>query len=82
VAVGFPAIPRLLVTIVIMSISFFIWPQVGGPLFCVYLAGSCFLGHPLVGRGISLSVSLSWGESSSLSLLIFGTGGSMRLDKP
>jgi hypothetical protein len=72
---GFPAIPRLLVTIVVMSISFFIWPQVGGLPFCVYLTSSHFLGHPLVSGRVSLSGSLFWGESSSLSLLIFGTRG-------
>jgi hypothetical protein len=43
VAVGFPANPRLLVTIILTSISFFIWPQAGGSLFHIYLAGSHFL---------------------------------------
>jgi hypothetical protein len=82
VAVGFPAIPRLPVTITTMSISFLIWPQVGGSLSHVCLTSSHFLSHPLFGGGVSLSGSLSWGESSSLSLLMFGTRGSMRLDKP
>jgi hypothetical protein len=82
VAVGFPAILRLPVTIVTMSISFLIWPQVGGSLSCISLSAGCLLDHPLVGGGISLSYSLSWGESSTLSLLIFGTSGSMELDKP
>jgi hypothetical protein len=38
VTVGFSAIPRLLVTIVTMSISFLIWPQVGGSLSHICLA--------------------------------------------
>jgi hypothetical protein len=82
VAVGFPAIPKLLVTIVIMSISFLIRPQVGGCVSHVCLTGGRLLGRPLVSGGISLSSSLSLGESSSLSLLIFGTRGSTRLGKP
>jgi hypothetical protein len=60
---------------------FLIWPQVGGSLSCICLTSSHFLGCPLV-SGVSLSGSQSQGESSSLSLLIFGTRGPMRLDKP
>jgi hypothetical protein len=55
--------------------------QVGGSLSRVCLASGCFLGHPLVSGGVSLSGSLSQGESSSLGLLIFGTRESMRLDR-
>jgi hypothetical protein len=81
VAMGFPAILRLPVTIIAISIHFSIWPQVGGSLSRICLTSSCFLGHPLVSGGVSLSGSLSRGESSSLSLLIFGTRRSLRLDK-
>jgi hypothetical protein len=81
-AVWVPATPRLLVIIFAMSISFLNWPQVGGSLSRVCLACSHFLGYPLVNGWVSLRSSLSWGESSSLSLLIFRTRGSMRLDKP
>jgi hypothetical protein len=82
VAVGFPAIPRVPFTIVAMSISFLIWPQVGGSLSCICLGSGHFLGRPLISGGVSLSGSLSWGESSRLNLLIFRIRGSMRLYKP
>jgi hypothetical protein len=72
---------RLPVSIVAMVTSFLLLPQVGGSLSHICLVGSCLLGRPLVGEGISLRGSLFWGKSSSLSLLIFGTRGSMRLDK-
>jgi hypothetical protein len=49
--------------------------QVGGSLSCICLSDGCLLGHPLVSEGVSLSGSLSQGESSNLSLLIFGTRG-------
>jgi hypothetical protein len=72
---GNPSHPQAPVTIIAMYISFLIWPQVVGSLSCVCLTSGHFFGCLLVSGGVNLSGSLSRGESSSLSLLIFGTRG-------
>jgi hypothetical protein len=74
VAGGFPAIPRIPVTIIAMSTSFLIWPQVGGSLSCICLTSSHFLGCLLVSGGVSLSGSLSWDKSSVSASSSLGPG--------
>jgi hypothetical protein len=56
-------------------------PRWGDSLSHICLASGHYLDCPLLGGGVSLSGSLSQGKSFSLTL-IFGTRGSMMLDKP